>query len=407
MSARGSLPASQRARPMVALIVARVVYAVNWYNVGAVLPLIGVGLGAGPEALGIVLGAFLVGVGIFQIPAGIAAVRWGPRNISLAGLAVLGAAGVISGWAPTWQVLALIRFVAGVGAACFFSPALSLIASYYPEGRRGPVIGLYNGGFSIGAAIGLFGGAIIGERWGWHVALSAGGAALLGTVLMCAIVLPPESAALVSRSAAEVWNTVGQVLRSRSLWALSLGLTGFWGAIYVVAQYFVDFGGVVHPEWGLGLTAALATVVVIVSFPGGPLGGWLGERVADRRGLLALFGAAAGVLTLLIPFLPLAALVGDFVALGLLDGMIFAILYLVPTYLPESRGAGLALGVAVVNSIQVSLGSGLAIAFGFIVATEGYTAAWIFGGGVAILLLPLLVWVTPKPVERDRPADGG
>ncbi|MCI4360608.1 MAG: MFS transporter, partial [Thermoplasmata archaeon] len=123
------------------MFLARLVYAVNWYNIGAVLPLIATSLHAGPAALGIVLGAFLLGVGLFQVPAGLAALRYGSRRISLIGITVLGLSGVAAALAPSWEVLAGIRFVGGVGAAMFFSPALSLIASYYPAGRRGPVIG--------------------------------------------------------------------------------------------------------------------------------------------------------------------------------------------------------------------------------------------------------------------------
>ncbi len=152
------------------------VYAFSWYNVGAVLPLIGVALSAGPAQLGVVLGAFLVGVGIFQVPAGLASVRYGARTVSLLGLVILGAGGVASAFAPSWPVLALLRGIAGIGAALFFSPALGLIASYFPAGQRGPVIGFYNGGFSVGGALGLFGGASLGIAFGWSAALAAGDA---------------------------------------------------------------------------------------------------------------------------------------------------------------------------------------------------------------------------------------
>ena len=151
-----------------------------------------------------------------------------------------------------------------------------------------------------------------------------------------------------------------------------------------------------HPEWGLGTAAALAAVVVIVSFPGGPLGGWLAERGPDRRFLAGAFAAGAGLLVLLIPIVPLEPLLLVMVVLGLLDGVVFAILYLIPSYLPESHGDGLALGVALVNSIQVMAGSGLSIAFGFVVSWYGYTVAWEVAGLVSLVLLPLLLLVRPN-----------
>jgi predicted MFS family arabinose efflux permease len=391
-----SLPAARRGAPTIALFAARVVYALNWYNVGAVLPLIGRGLSAGPVELGIVLGAFLAGVGIFQLPAGLASLRWGPRRVSLAGLTLLGGAGLVSSLAPTWPTLAGLRFVAGVGAAFFFSPALSLIASYYPAGRRGPVIGLFNGGFSVGGAAGLLLGAAIGEAWGWPAALASGGAAMLVATAICWGTLPRTEPEGPPPDRGAMGRSARSVLLSRSVWALALALTGFWGAIYIVAQYFVSFVDTVHSSWGPGVAAGLAGMVVLLSFPAGPLGGWIAERGADRRFLLGAFALVGGGLAIGVPFLGLVPLTADLIVLGVVDGIVFAILYLIPTYLPETLGEGLALGVAALNSIQVVLGSLMAVAFGALVAFQGYTVAWVAAGVVTVAPLPLLWLVRPN-----------
>ncbi len=376
------------------------VYAFNWYNVGAVFSLLQAGLHAGTEQIGIVLGAFLIGVGLFQVPAGLASLRYGARRVSIFALLLMGVAGATSAFAPTWQLLAVTRFVAGVGAAFFFSPALSLVASYYPSGRRGPVIGLYNGGFSIGGTVGIFAGAALGYAYGWPVALFVGGVGLLSVAIAALVVLPTRPTEGHSDRVA-IWEASRRVLRSRSIWALSLALTGFWAAIYIVAQYFVAYGTDVHPSWGLGVIAALPSVVVFLSFPGGPVGGWLGERVGDQRRLIAVCALGAGLAVLAIPFSPLWALWAVCVFLGFTDGVVFAVLYLIPTYLPETQGEGLALGVAVVNSIQVFIGSGLAIAFGFIAADWGYFDAWLFTALLSLALLPLLLLVQPRSKEQS------
>lgn len=390
------LPPGQRGRAASALFATRVVYAFNWYDVGAVLPLVGRSLSAGPVALGIVLGAFLVGVGLFQLPAGLVAVRFGSRVTCLAGLVVMGTAAAASGLAPNWPALAAIRFVAGIGAAFFFAPALSLIASYYPAGQRGPIIGLYNGGFSIGGALGLFAGAYLGTTLGWGFALSIGGVALLAASGVCAALLPPDPSEGRRATTAETLATGRRVLGSPSIWALSLALTGFWAAIYDVAQYFVQFARTVHPDWGYGVAAGLAAAVVVISFPTGPVGGWIAERGWDRRWLIALFGAAAGIGVLAIPFADLWFIAPLLLALGGVDGIVFAILYLIPSYLPETEGRGLALGVGVVNSIQVLIGSGLAVLFAYVVSVAGFTAAWTFAGLGALALLPSLWFVRPN-----------
>jgi ACS family D-galactonate transporter-like MFS transporter len=383
-------------RPASALFATRIVYAFNWYDVGAVLPLIGHGLSASPFELGIVLAAFLVGVGLFQFPAGLAAVRYGSRAVCLAGVGGMGLATLASGFAPTWQWLAVARFGAGVGAAFFFAPGLELIASYFPPGRRGPVIGLYNGGFSIGGAAGLFVGALVGTTYGFPLALALGGAVLLAATGVCAWALPAEPSEERTRTVPEMLSAGKRVLRSRSIWALSLALTGFWAAIYDVAQFFVQYARTVHPGWGYGTAAALASIVVVISFPTGPIGGWIAERGGDRRWLIALFGAAASLGVLAIPFAGIVVVGPILVALGSVDGIVFAILYLIPTYLPELEGRGLALGVGVVNSIQVLLGSALALGFAVLIGRSGFTDAWLFAGATSLLLLPAVAFVAPN-----------
>ena len=171
------------------------------------LPFIGTALSAGPAQLGVVLGAFLVGVGVFQVPAGLASVRYGARTVSLVGLVVLGAAGLASAFSPTWPILAVLRGLAGVGAAMFFSPALGLDRPRTsPPGRRGPVIGFYNGGFSIGGALGLFGGAALGLMFGWPAALAVGGLALLAMAGAAAVLLPDRVEAAPPPPLREVWQ---------------------------------------------------------------------------------------------------------------------------------------------------------------------------------------------------------
>ena len=373
------------------LIIGRIVYAFNWYNVGAVLPLLGKGLNANTGQLGIVLGAFLVGAGVFQVPAGLIALRWGYRTTSIFALILMGSFCLASAVSPDWEVLALLRFGAGAGAAFFFAPALGLVSSYYPAGSRGPVIGIYNSGFAIGAAVGLFAGAIIGSVEGWPYALAYGGAALLVMAAGAAVTIPPLARSNVPATWKATWALGRPVLASRNLWALSLGLSGMWASFYIAAQYFVQFAHTVHPEWPIVLAAGIPTAMIVAEVFGGPIGGWFAEQRADMRRILVLWGVAGAVGLALVPFVPLLALWPLFVFLGFADGVLFAVLYLVPTYLPEGRGDYLALAIGFVNSVQLFFGSLFAIVFGVLVGVVGYTVGWVFAGALIVGFLPLLL----------------
>ena len=392
------------------LVLLRVVYAFNWYNVGAVLPLIGTGLSASTGQLGIVLGAFLVGAGIFQVPAGLIAMRWGYRTTSIFALALMGSFSLASAFSPDWIILAVLRFGAGAGAAFFFAPALGLVSSYYPTGSRGPVIGIYNAGFSVGSGVGLFVGALLGASFGWPWALAVGGIALLVVGAVATVALPAIPRGDVPLDWRAAWRTGKPLLRSRNLWALALGLTGMWTAFYAAAQYFVQYASTVHHDWPIALAAGLPTAMIATAILGGPIGGWFAERRADLRRMLLLWAGLAAFGVLLIPFLPLVALWPLFVFLGFADGVIFAVMYLVTTYLPEGTDQNLALAIGLVNSVQLFLGSLFAILFGVIAGGPGYELAWIFAGVLCAGFLPLLFLLevprsggSPAPVASSVP----
>ena len=385
------IDARERREAATVLVTGRIVYAFNWYNVGAVLPLLGKGLDANTAQLGIVLGAFLAGAGIFQVPAGLVALRWGYRSTSIFALFLMGSFCLASAFSPDWVVLALLRFGAGAGAAFFFSPALGLVSSYYPTGSRGTIIGIYNSGFGAGAAVGLFAGAIIGSVQGWPWALAYGGAGLLVIAAVAVLTLPSLPRQGVPTSWRATWTVGRPILTSRNLWSLALGMSGMWAAYYIAAQYFVQFAHTVHPDWPIALAAGIPTVMIIADIFGGPIGGWFAERRADMRRIMILWGIAGGAGVALVPFLPLLALWPLFVFLGFAEGVLFAVLYLVPTYLPEGRREFTALAIGFVNSVQLFFGSLFAVVFGVMVGVVGYTVGWLFTGALLVGFLPLLL----------------
>ncbi len=367
--------------------------------------MIGSALSATTPELGIVLGAFLAGAGIFQVPAGLAALRWGNRTVSIWALMLMGVFGLASAFSPNWIVLAALRFGAGAGAAFFFAPALGLVASYYPTGTRGPIIGLYNSGFSLGSGVGLFAGALIGTEYGWAAALAVGGVGLLAAGGVSPFILPRTDPPLPARGPAALLAASRPILRSRALWALALSFIGLWSAFYVAAQYFVQYSHAVHPGWSVALAAGLPTLMIAFEIPAGPLGGWLAERPGDMRWILVVFGLLSGVAILLIPFTPLLGLVVLFALLGIFDGIIWAVLYLLPTYLPETGGEGLALALALLNAINIFGGSGLAVAFAFVATYSSYATAWVLAGAFAVIPLPLLLLVRGHPQGERSPGE--
>ncbi len=386
------------------LLVARAAYAYNWYDIGGVLPLVGQHFAIGTVDRGVVLAAFLLGAAIFQLPAGYVAMRWGNRATSIVALGVMGAFALASAASPNWIVLAGLRFGAGGGAAFFFAPALGIVTSYYPAGQRGFMIGAYNGAFSAGSAVGLFASAALGPSIGWSLALGLGGLLLLVLTAVAAVTVPSAGEA-AHTPLRQLPRASSPVVRSRGLWAVAVGGAGLWGGYYIAAQFFVNFARAVHPGWTLALAAAAPTTMIAVEIAGGPLGGWRGERSRDmRRGLVA-WGVVAGILLALVPWLGLGLAIVAFAALGFSAGVTFALLYLLPTYLPEVTGNVVALSLALVNFVQILVGSGIALGFALVAASVGYTGAWLFAALAAVAFLP--AFALTGRATRDAPGERG
>jgi MFS family permease len=391
-----------RTRATLALVTTGVLSGYSGVVVGAVLPLIGARFAANAAELGFVLATYLAGLGLFQVPAGFSALLWGTRRTYMAGIAIVGAANVASIFSGNILELSILQFLAGAGTALSAATRYGLISSYYPEGKRGSIVGfLWGSSNGLGGLIGLPIGAALGLTYGWNIAIGAGGISLVIMAILNKVILPTEAAhsgGLTQISA--MWSAGRRVLRSRSIWALSLGLMGFsagaYPPIYYVTQYFHD----VHPDWGISTAAQVAAVGLFFTLPGASLGGWIAERGFERRMILLLFGSAFGIGVLMLPFLYVSYLVGLYAFLGLCVGVIYAVMYLIPSYLEESRGESLALGIGTMSTTQLLFTSIFLVMFGAMAISWGYAAAWISTGLLSVVLLPLLLLVTPTRAQR-------
>ena len=58
------------------IVLARILYAVNWFNISSIFYLIMIDFSQDVSMLGLITSAFLIGIGLFQIPAGILASKF-------------------------------------------------------------------------------------------------------------------------------------------------------------------------------------------------------------------------------------------------------------------------------------------------------------------------------------------
>src|SRR5690348_10223643 len=231
-----TLPKASSKRWLVlgSVLTSRVIYTINWFNIAPLLGttgLIAVALNLDLPSQGLLTSSFLLGAGIFQIPAGIVSARWGPKNTSQLGILILSLSGVSEGLSPNFPVLIVSRFLLGLGAALFFAPAIGILTPLFKPEEEGLVLGLYNSCFNIGGGLGLFVWVIVIDVLNWHLGLILGGVLGLVSVAIGQVVIPRDSSVKKER------KPMRRAFESRNVWIIGFGVLGLWGGIFTASQF--------------------------------------------------------------------------------------------------------------------------------------------------------------------------
>ncbi|QBB72281.1 MFS transporter [Pseudolysobacter antarcticus] len=119
-----------------------------------------------------------------SIPVGWFADRTNRVNVVSFACVLWSLATMACGMAATYPQLLLARMTVGVGEAGGVPPSYAIISDYFPAGRRGTALGLYNLGPPIGAALGIAFGASIAAAFSWRYAFVVLGAAGVITAIV-------------------------------------------------------------------------------------------------------------------------------------------------------------------------------------------------------------------------------
>src|SRR5918992_686713 len=179
---------------IVSLLLARVLYSANWFNIASIFFLIAADLRQDISMLGLVTASFIIGVGIFQVPAGILAAKYGASKIAVSGILIASFCVLLTGVSNDILQIAILRFIVGMGMACFFGPSVIMISQYLGKRSEGLGIGLINSAHAIGGIIGVFGWVILAQLLGWRTSLIIGGALGLvtGIILIISSLVKPQ-----------------------------------------------------------------------------------------------------------------------------------------------------------------------------------------------------------------------
>jgi predicted MFS family arabinose efflux permease len=137
-----------------------IVMADNWV-VSPILPAIAKGIGVRVESAGVLIAAYMLPFGLFQLVFGPLADRFGKSRIVLGTLALFTLATALCATGASITSLAAFRALTGLFAAATMPISLALIADFVPMQGRQQAIGSFMGISFLGQALSMgVGGAI-------------------------------------------------------------------------------------------------------------------------------------------------------------------------------------------------------------------------------------------------------
>lgn len=377
------------------MISARVAYSMVWFDMAALFPALRSITGYSASALGAFTTAFLLGSGVFQVPAGFLSARLGAARTTLAGLLLIALFTFGSAFSPGFLFQFVMRFLTGLGAAFFFAPAM-VVASQAIGGRRsGLVVGVYNGAFNVGGGIALFVFTPLSVTYGWRFPYLVIGALLTANLVVCTLAF--RGVGDGSKLGAGGSRTV---FTSKPLWVVIVGIVGLTAAYYVISQFVVEYS-----ENFLGFSPYVAgTVSSMILFGGiigGPLGGWLLGKRGSRVMLATIPSFLVSVLVLVYTVDNAYVLGFSSFALGLFDGMAYTVAYVLPIRLRDIEKRFVPLAIGLVNSVGIVTGSVASVMFAQGVVSAGYSPSWI-ALGIGTMFFPLAVVIKRKLFTEEE-----
>jgi MFS family permease len=358
------------------LLLARIQYTINWFNVSSIFYFIALDFNLNINTLGLITTSFLIGVGLFQVPAGILVAKFGPKRLSIIGIFLSSGMALISGFSQDELQITLSRFVVGVGMAFFFGASVTLISNQLGKGNEGLGVGLLNSGHAIGALLGIFGWVALSELIGWRISLIIGGIIGLAIVLIMKIGLLKEDN---KRDFKIKSNELKDVLFNKSLIILGITLLGYQTGASLTLTFIVLYlieEIHINPIVA-GFFGSLSLIIgIIIS----PISGKIYDRFKNAKKLLFISAILSAVSIMLISTNHIYIITVSLITSGIFLSVGFVVIY---ARARESR--------KIFGSFWIP------IIFSFTVSQYSYTMAWLCAGiTIIILSLPILMLDSEK-----------
>jgi MFS family permease len=237
---------------------------------------------------------------------GMLADRFGRRRMLTASILSYSLFTFACGLSTTIVMLAVFRFLLGLGMGGEWNTGAALVAETWPAAWRGRALGIVQSSWAVGYALSAIIAGVVLAHASWRFVFFAGIApAFLVLWIRRHVPEPPLWERAHAASSAEKIYTLGHFVRPLVVLtaANTFGMFAWWGLFTWIPAYLilpVEQGG--HGFTSLSLTGLLVTVNLLGMLPGYLLFGVAADRFGRRTTFVVyLFSAACAV-----PFLAAA-----------------------------------------------------------------------------------------------------
>lgn len=415
--------------PIISIILARILYAVNWFNISSIFYLILIDFNQDVSMLGLVTSSFLIGIGIFQIPAGILSAKYDPKLILIFGTMLLSASSLLSGFVSEIYQMIVLRFLVGVGMAFFFGPSVIIISRYLGKGSDGLGVGILNSAHSLGGIVGIFGWIVLAEIIGWRMSLVFSGVLGITSALLLYYALHKKTSKAklhtnenekIIRNASNIdrftlkenmtnkkpifnflvdISSLRSLLLNKSILIVALSLLGIQVGWNLVSTFMVLY---LKVEFDVTSTIAgligMLTLVVNVLFA--PLFGKIYDRLTKKKSvkkeivLLLTCGIIMSTNIAFFSFTNISILIPSIVLIGIFASGGFVIPYTMARRIAVEKlrmPNYEILAVSYVNGLSLLGAFWVPFLFSLLVKTFNYSTAWMIGGLLTIaFIIPII-----------------
>lgn len=326
-------------------------------------------------------------LGIFFGPL---ADRFGYRKMMVLGLVMLAVGMFAGGLFPSYGVILITLFLAGLGKMVFDPAVQAYVSERVPYKRRATAIGFLEISWAGSTLLGIPLIALLIDNVGWRSPFFAMGAIGLAGIIVLSVLIPADEKSISNpRRALSVKNVFSIIVQDKSSLG-ALAYVFFFSA--AIDNLFVVYGAWLEKAFSVGIVAlGMATSIIGAAELVGEI---LVATLSDRFGLkrAVMIGVTICIFTYsLLPFVGqslLTALTGLFIHFLIFEFTIISSLALCTELQPEMRATVIA-GFFAAAGLGRIVG---ALIGGPIWLAGGLVATSLVSAGITALALISLGW---------------